>query len=386
MEEFQGLGDLSNFSPIPDDWRMYCCDVINSTKAIEAGRYKAVNMAGAACIMAAINAAQGTDIAYVFGGDGATIAVPNSLAASVDVALARTKRMARNAYKLEMRVGAVPVDIIRQHGVDVRVAMLELSPGNRVALFSGGGSQLAEALVKGDKAETYLVTGSSSIPPDLDGLSCRWEPLKARHGQMLCILVTAVADDLRRRATVYHELLKCIESSLSPDWRLAQPVRADNMRFRWPPRGMGLEQQATIGTTPAWKHSMKLYVSSLFQLFAERFDKQVGAYNAPVYRTELRANSDYRRFDDVLRMVIDVTPQQHRAIDELLTASHKKGDISYGTHCSDAALMTCLLFSLEDSRHIHFIDGTEGGFTYAARDMKKRIAAMKGDREKGMVV
>jgi len=54
----------------------------------------------------------------------------------------------------------------------------------------------------------------------------------------------------------------------------------------------------------------------------------------------------------------------------LLTTAHQRGDITFGTHRSDAALMTCLLFSLEESRHIHFIDGTEGGFTYAAKGMK----------------
>jgi hypothetical protein len=39
--------------------------------------------------------------------------------------------------------------------------------------------------------------------------------------------------------------------------------------------------------------------------------------------------------------------------------------------------MTCLLFSLEDSRHIHFIDGADGGFTYAAKGLKAQLAAVE---------
>jgi len=67
----------------------------------------------------------------------------------------------------------------------------------------------------------------------------------------------------------------------------------------------------------------------------------------------------------------------HRqAIEELLAAAHGCGEIVYGTHRSDAALMTCLLFDLKDSRHLHFIDGTDGGFTYAARGMKAQIAGL----------
>jgi len=49
--------------------------------------------------------------------------------------------------------------------------MLELSPGNRLALFSGGGAQLTDALVKGDEAGTYLLPDSNE-PPYLEGLPC----------------------------------------------------------------------------------------------------------------------------------------------------------------------------------------------------------------------
>jgi hypothetical protein len=56
---FSDVADPLHFAPVPDDWRLCCCDVVNSTQAIQQGRYKAVNMMGAACIMAAINAAGG---------------------------------------------------------------------------------------------------------------------------------------------------------------------------------------------------------------------------------------------------------------------------------------------------------------------------------------
>ena len=36
-------------------------------------------------------------------------------------------------------------------------------------------------------------------------------------------------------------------------------------------------------------------------------------------------------------------------------------------------MMTCLLFSLERSKHVHFIDGSNGGFAIAARQLKQQI-------------
>ena len=371
---FADVADPDRFVPAPDDWRIYCCDVVNSTGAIERGRYKTVNMVGAACIIAAINAAAGVEIAYVFGGDGATLLAPDALAPAIDRALTRTRRLARDGFGLALRVGAVPVAEIRTRGADLGVAMFELSPGNRCAMFSGGGAALADRLVKGDTDGAYGLGKTDDRPPDLEGLSCRWEPLAARHGDMVCMLASAIPEDPRTRARIYGELIAAIEQILEPDISAARPVRAENMRFRWPPRGLGLETAATRGNRPRWAHGLALGLQSLFQAIAEGFDRKIGDYDAPVYRAELRTNSDYRRFDDVLRLILDCTPAQRSAIEALLAAAHGRGDIVYGTHRSDAALMTCLLFDLEQSRHLHFIDGTDGGFTYAARAMKARIA------------
>jgi len=373
---FADVADPDRFVAAPDDWRIYCCDVVNSTGAIEQGRYKTVNMVGAACIIAAINAAGGTEIAYVFGGDGATILAPDALAPAIDRALTRTRRLARDGFGLALRVGAVPVAEIRAHGADLGVAMFELSPGNRTAMFSGGGAALADRLVKSDTDGAYGLGEADEEPPDLEGLSCRWEPLAAQHGHMVCMLASAIPEDPRTRARIYSDLIAAIEQVLQPNIETARPVRADNMRFRWPPRGLGLETTMTCGHRPRWAHALALGVQSLFQAIAEWFDRKIGDYHAPVYRLELRANSDYRRFDDVLRLILDCTPEHRQAIEELLAAAHGCGEIVYGTHRSDAALMTCLLFDLKDSRHLHFIDGTDGGFTYAARGMKAQIAGL----------
>jgi hypothetical protein len=43
-------------------------------------------------------------------------------------------------------------------------------------------------------------------------------------------------------------------------------------------------------------------------------------------------------------------------------------------HVADAALMTCLVFDLAESRHLHFIDGGDGGFAMAARELKRQLA------------
>ena len=121
-----------------------------------------------------------------------------------------------------------------------------------------------------------------------------------------------------------------------------------------------------------WRRTVEVLGSSLFQWWAERFDKRVGHYDGPVYRAEQQANTDFLKYDDKLRMVLDVSPEQSELIQQYLAREHQAGQLDYGFHVADQALMTCLVFNLEQSEHVHFIDGADGGFALAAADFKAR--------------
>lgn len=40
---------------------------------------------------------------------------------------------------------------------------------------------------------------------------------------------------------------------------------------------------------------------------------------------------------------------------------------------ADTALMTCLVFNLRKSEHVHFVDGGDGGFAIAAKQLKTQL-------------
>ena len=58
----------------------------------------------------------------------------------------------------------------------------------------------------------------------------------------------------------------------------------------------------------------------------------------------------------------------------------ERGELSYGVHLSDTALMTCLVESATEQKHVHFIDGGEGGYTQAAQELKRRVASQRAAR------
>ena len=61
---FTSLMDPALYSPLPDDWSIGVADIVDSTQAIAAQRYKAVNMAGAAAIAAVTNALEGREFPH----------------------------------------------------------------------------------------------------------------------------------------------------------------------------------------------------------------------------------------------------------------------------------------------------------------------------------
>src|SRR5271166_3332482 len=98
-----------NYRPLPDGWVVGFSDVVGSTAAIADGRYKAVNMVGAGVIAAVANALQRRPFPFVFGGDGASLAVSAADAAATGDAMAAMAAFTRAEAGLDLRVAMIPV-------------------------------------------------------------------------------------------------------------------------------------------------------------------------------------------------------------------------------------------------------------------------------------
>lgn len=369
---FSGVVDEKNFYPVPDDWVIIITDIRSSTRAVAEGRYKDVNMIGGAAICAVKNATGFSDWPFVFGGDGATLLVDSACQADAEAALVRTRSLARDDFDLDLRIAFVPIRDIRERGRDVLVARYEVSPGNCLAMFGGGGVELADELVKDKLSATRYMVSDYTLPglPDLTGLSCRWEPLCSRNGRIVCLMVKSQADDFKKRQAITSAFLDRLAELIGPEFSQASPVNARSLSLRWPPRGLQSEARATRAGKSYVRRLLELYAQSFLQWVLELSDLQAGNYNPEAYRAQIQTNSDFCKFDDVLRMVLDCTPEQIVGIRQLLDRMHVEGDIDFGIFETEKALMTCLLFDLASSQHLHFIDGDDGGFWSAAKEYK----------------
>lgn len=375
--EFSEIANLDSYVPVPDDWVVALADIRGSTKAIEEGRYKDVNMAGAASITAILNACKPLDIPFVFGGDGGTVIMPDGYADRAASALLGLQTFARDTLNLDMRIGIIPVSQLRQDGSDILVRKFKLSEGNFLAMMAGGGLERADELLKAADTLSALLpdTFDKTTAPDLDGLSCRWEPLKPNKDHMIALLVRGNNIDASR-PTDLTEIMRAIETRLGQATHASAPVNQSSLRFRWPPRGLRLESLMGALKSGAKPNVLALMRQSFFQFLSETFSIKMGYYDSKTYRREIETNTDFRKYDDMLRLVLDVSDEQLAGISELLEQEFQAGRLIYGLHIADSALMTCLVFNFEQSQHIHFIDAANGGFARAAIDFKARAKSL----------
>jgi hypothetical protein len=365
---FTSLMDPKLYVPLPDDWSIGVADIVESTKAIAAQRYKAVNMAGAAVIAAVTNALQGREFPFVFGGDGAGFAVaPGDLDLARE-ALAATATWVKEDLDLSMRVALVPVSAVRAQGLDVRVARFGPSANLSYAMFSGGGLGWADAAIK--RGEFAVDAAPPGSQPDLSGLSCRFEEIPSSRGVILSVLVLPApgADPAAFRKAI-EDITGLVERS--PD--AGRPVPAGGPPLRWPPQGVEYEARAKRGGPLAARRAIVLALT-LWVYFVMRFGIKVGNFVPKNYVQQVVENSDFRKYDDGLKMILDCTEALEKELAQRLKAAASAGILRYGLHRQDAAMMTCFTPSVMRSDHVHFIDGARGGYATAATALKASAA------------
>lgn len=359
VSAFQALCQGDGYVALPDDWWVGVADIADSTQAVDAGAYKTVNMVGAAVISAQRNARPGQAFPFVFGGDGASFAVPADAADSAREALAAVQAWARDAFGLHLRGAMLPVARIRAEGRDLRVARYRVSASVDYAMFSGGGMAWAEAALKaGQIGQDPAPEGTM---PDLTGLSCRWSNMPAQHGRILSLLVLPAegADE-----TAFLTLCRMVLDLTDGLDRSGHPVPEDGSGVRWPSSGTALEVAA----------SGRGYLSVLLGSFVAWVVLKTGlgprGFDAAEYTRDTSRNADFRKYDDGLKMTLDCDDRTVAALTALLDRAVSDGVARYGMEAQDEAMMTCIVPSAFESDHLHFVDGASGGYARAAARLK----------------
>ena len=380
-ESFNVISEEENFVPVPRGWSIIISDVVDSTGAIDRGLYKEVNILGASTLIAVLNITSELEIPFVFGGDGATLLVPDLLMSRVMPVLQSTQNMATEAFNLQLRIGIVPVEKVIEAGLEVKVVKIRLSNRFNLAGFTGGGIGYAEQLIKDpSEGEPYqLERDPHSIKANYSGLECRWNPIRSMHGEIISLLVVANMNKLQSSGRIYGEVLTVLNEIYGMEGD-DHPIKKESLR-------LNLSTSNLMSEFLVKNYRARSLLRAI-KFFLMRLETKVGGwfmdrkFKTPCnkwtrYKGDLVNNCDYKKFDDMIRMVISSDSQQIERLENYLQSRFLKGELAYGLHRADEALMTCLIFERHGG-HLHFIDGANGGYAQASVGLKERLSALAG--------
>lgn len=374
LDSFFDASKIGNYHALPNDWFLAVTDIVNSTAAIENGHYKRVNILGVSPIIGILNKIGRQEIPFVFTGDGAAFCIPPDLIKETKKVIADSIKIGQTEYDLDLRAAIFPLSYIRQHGYEINVARYRVSDVYLQAVFSGGGISHAETLLKNSEASRFKIYASDgNNPTDYTGLECRWQEVNQQGREIITLLVKS-NPRLKHSTLIYEEVLKEMRNIFGFDDK-TNPITASELSMNMSVFKLLNEVKfRTFGLS--WAQRLLYLLKAELQIIMGKIlmplNIKTSETDWSLYKSDLARNSDHRKFDDMLRIVLSGNNIQRRMLEEYLQKKFEESLLAYGLHISDSAMVTCMVFNYQ-REHIHFIDGNEGGYVKASKELKRRI-------------
>jgi hypothetical protein len=183
---------------------------------------------------------------------------------------------------------------------------------------------------------------------------------------------------MEAQAIVYDEIIKKISQIYGND-ESCSPVQADALHLTM--NNTQLSHELKVNTylldqIDLIKYWIKIRFQNLIGWVFMTFKLNISGVNWGNYKNDLVRNTDFKKFDGVLREVISGTQEQRIELQGYLKQRYEKGECVYGIHASDSALVTCMIND-RSGEHFHFVDGADGGYAMAATEMKKQLKTLQ---------
>lgn len=377
ITSFSDIFEQQYYNDPPMDWYVIITDVVNSTIAIQSGNYKEVNTAGSLAVMAITNATGDMEFPFIFGGDGMTYLLPPQLIDQVKDLLVDTRDLVRKIFELDLRLGFVKVQEIYDRGSEIHLARMQVSPRYIQAIISGPGIDLAEKLIKDPMPNNPYLIPSDTEPKgiaDFTGFTCRWKAIPSLYGETISIIVKAREKTIARNGKLLAAVISSIEKIFG-DEETYHPLKEESQSMS--PTEVYNEARVMSNSTSGFKFALRglaIKIEITLTKIVEKLHLPIrrGSKYFKDIKKDNVINSDFRKFDGTLKMVLSCTTMQRERFVRLLQALYERDKIFYGVHVSDRALITCLVH-FGSNEEVHFVDAADGGYASASIQLKQQI-------------
>ncbi len=353
------------FFRIPDNWHVIITDVKKSTEAVAAGLHETVNLVATGSIVAVLNIVYKSEITipFFFGGDGATFIIPPTIVDACKKALLLHQDNTEKSFNLHLRVGLVPVQDIYAAGHELKVTKLKTSQLFAIPVMLGNGLSHAEKIIK---SEDFNLPAMALPEEELDmtGMECRWDRIKPPTNSDEVVSLLVVAREGVSQAQAFQQVVKELDRIYGdPDTR--KPITVSQLKLKATVAKITREMKAKLGGYKPLYLVQKLLTTLLGRAY---FKTKPGI----TYLQQLVQLSDTLVIDGRINTVISGNAAQRIQLKEALDQLEQSGLIWYGFFVSKESVLSCYVRN-RNEKHIHFVDGSDGGYTRAAGVLKQKL-------------
>ena len=370
------LANADFFKQIPDDWHVIVADITDSTQAIKIGKHTDVNLVAAGSLISALNVAKSyqVEIPYFFGGDGGIVIVPATLKEKVIDALNAHRINSYKNLQLDLCIGSMPMSEITAAGFVIRIAKVAITSQFHKAVVVGSGLKYAEREIKASykklsKADDFF-SSTNMAKLNLEGLECRWNTIKPRREglEVVCYLVEAT--DPKLQLEIYSGILKKMEEAYGTD-KVRHPLSTNKLKLVTSLKKFQREMKAKYHLKRPL-YILKLLFQSILGRFYFKYNLKINNLKGGDYLSQVIAYADTLTIDGRINTIVSGSVANRERFIDFLNIEEAKGTIIYGHHISSESIMTCYIEDM-NNKHTHFVDGADGGYTEAAKQLKSKF-------------
>ncbi|SEC29033.1 Protein of unknown function [Maribacter dokdonensis] len=359
------LGDDTYFVDVPKSWHVVVVDILNSTSAVNAGNHHQVNLTATGAIISVLNAIRkvkrSNEIPYFFGGDGATFIVPSSLLNKIIHVLENYRIHIKRKIELVLRVGEIPVSNLIESEVQLKIAKHRLTDKLSIPIVLGDGLKVAESMIKSSFKEEETTAFDETLL-NLEGMECRWDQILPDQQQtkVVCLLLDASLEKDQRN--VYKKVLAQMDEEFGK-FENRQPIKSNNLKLDPNPTKVWEEMKIRL-TSTSWMYFFKSWLKSNFGRIYLNLTS-----SGKQYLSQIEQLSHTFMLDGMINTVFTAEQKSIDCFIAFLDEMERDKKLIYGIHVTHASVMSCYVLDRRTT-HSHFVDGTEGGYTSAAKMFK----------------
>ena len=366
------LATDSFFSDVPQSWHVVVVDIENSTQAVAEGKHHQINLTATGAIISVLNTIRREqkliEIPYFFGGDGATFIIPANILNNIIAVLNNYSVHIKRNTNLTLRVGHVSVENLNAQNLSLRLAKHLLTEQLTIPIVLGNGLKRAEELIKNTFIENSLTDFKQDLL-NLEGMECRWKEInpKTNKNKVVCLLLDAVNES--NQSIIYREVLMELDA-LFGTFEMRQPISSHTLKLDFNISNIWEEMKVSL-VDKNWIYLFKNWIVTIIGAIYLNLSR-----NGKQYLKQIGPLSHTFMMDGMINTIFTGDENTIAVLTAYLDQLEKDKKIVYGIHVTHASIMSCYVLDRK-TKHAHFVDGTTGGYTSAAKMLKQKWLSLK---------